>query len=96
MSISPVTVVIPNYNRIATLKGCIQSIRDTAGHPDYEIVVVDGGSDDGSLEWLEQQPDVRLLKLAERGVATAVNLEISPPTVLLPTGLGLGCRNPHE
>ncbi|MFH0944090.1 MAG: glycosyltransferase [Planctomycetota bacterium] len=77
MKVSPVTVVIPSYNRIATLKGCIQGIRDTAGHPDFEIVVVDGGSDDGSVEWLEQQPDVRLLQVQKRGVAMAVNLGIA-------------------
>jgi len=77
MQLSPVTVVIPSYNRIATLKGCIQSVRDTAGHPDFEIVVVDGGSQDGTLEWLARQPDVRLLQMDGRGVAAAVNRGIA-------------------
>ena len=77
MKIPPVTVVIPSYNRISTLLGCIQSVRDTAGHPDFEILVVDGGSDDGGLEWLEQQPDVRVIRMDERGVAAAVNSGIA-------------------
>ena len=73
----PVAVVIPNYNRINTLRPCIESIRNTAGHPDCKIIVVDGGSTDGSAEWLDAQEDVHVIHLADRGVPNAVNAGIA-------------------
>lgn len=74
---NPVAIVIPNYNRFATLRGCIESIRSTAGHDDYTIIVVDGGSTDGGREWLDEQDDVTVIDLAERGVPNAVNAGIA-------------------
>jgi len=43
-----VTVVIPTWNEAATLPSCVTSIAGEAKH--VEIVVVDGGSDDGTPE----------------------------------------------
>jgi GT2 family glycosyltransferase len=43
-----VTIIIPTRNGIATLKRCINSIRDKTAYENYQIVVVDNGSDDFS------------------------------------------------
>jgi glycosyltransferase involved in cell wall biosynthesis len=51
------------YNRISYLQRMIESAR--AGWPRHlsmEFVVVDGGSTDGTLEWLVTQPDVRVIR----------------------------------
>ena len=85
-----VTVVIPNYNGIRFLKGCLDSVRNQeADTPEYEVLVVDNGSSDGSVELLrESYPDIRVEALPENtGVCHAVNIGIkcadSPYVILL-------------
>jgi len=55
------SIVVANYNGMATLPRMLTSLR---GYPIQleEIIVVDDGSTDGSQAWLRQQhPDVRLI-----------------------------------
>ncbi|MEA3377255.1 MAG: glycosyltransferase family 2 protein [Chloroflexota bacterium] len=71
---SSVSVVIPNWNGVEHLPTCMDSLRaQTLG--DVEVIVVDNGSVDGSLELLERRyPEVRVLPLGEnRGFAAACN-----------------------
>ncbi|UCF03833.1 MAG: glycosyltransferase, partial [Deltaproteobacteria bacterium] len=53
-----VSVVLGSYNRKRFLKAAIQSIRNNEILVPYEIIVVDGGSTDGSLSWLSKQKDI--------------------------------------
>ena len=55
-----ISVVLGTYNRLSFLKLTIESIRKELKEFAYEIFVVDGGSDDGTLEWLLQQKDIVL------------------------------------
>jgi GT2 family glycosyltransferase len=52
------SVVLGSYNRKAFLKASIKSIRQNGIDVPYEIIVVDGGSSDGSLAWLVKQKDI--------------------------------------
>lgn len=63
-----VSVVLGTYNRFEVMKEAIESVRRAAGDLRYEIVVVDGGSIDGSREWLAAQHDVVLI--GQRGLLT--------------------------
>ena len=71
------SVVIPNYNGIRYLKNCLLSLQKCECE-DFEVIVVDNGSTDGS----DLLPDslklnVRLIKLNENtGFAHAVNVGI--------------------
>jgi len=83
-----VTIVIPNYNGIKFLKACMDALRGQVDAPAFEVLVVDNGSTDGSVEYLESTyPQVRLLKLATNtGFCHAVNEGIrqsQSPYVLL-------------
>lgn len=41
---------------------------------DYEFVIVDGGSDDGTIDWCKTQPDIRLIEQGELfGAVAAFN-----------------------
>jgi glycosyltransferase involved in cell wall biosynthesis len=65
-------VVFPTANRLPHLKKCVESVRAHLGGLSYEFVIVDGGSTDGTAEWLAEQEDVRLIQHGElRGCNTA-------------------------
>ena len=69
-----VAVAIPNWNGERFLPACLNSLR-AQSFGDFEVIVVDNGSTDGSLELLENRfPEVRVVSLGEnRGVAAAFN-----------------------
>jgi len=49
------TLVMPTYNRLEILKKSLQAIEDqTLSKDEYELIVVDDGSTDGTLEYLEK------------------------------------------
>jgi GT2 family glycosyltransferase len=62
-----ISVVLGSYNRKRFLKAAIQSIRNNGISVPYEIIVVDGGSTDGSLSWLNKQKDVITIVQHNRG-----------------------------
>jgi GT2 family glycosyltransferase len=53
-----VAVVLGSYNRRVLLDRAIESVRENLRGLRGEIIVVDGGSEDGSVEWLVTQKDV--------------------------------------
>lgn len=73
------SVVIPSYNELANLR---KGTLDKVGHyferkkHNYEVVVVDDGSDDGSLEFVrefvKENPKFRLIENNHTGKAGAV------------------------
>ena len=84
-----VTVVIPNYNGIKFLQDCLLSLfRQEPGTPEYDVLVVDNGSKDGSLELLQSFPQVEVVALSKNtGFCHAVNVGIrrakTPYVILL-------------
>ena len=68
MPVSPVvSVVLGSYNRKPLLKLLMESLRRELQGLDAEIIVVDGGSNDGSLAWLTRQKDVLTIVQHNRG-----------------------------
>lgn len=57
-----VSIVTGTYNRLESLKRFLTSVRKSVGIGiPYEIILVDGGSTDGTVEWLTGQNDVVLI-----------------------------------
>ncbi|MHC4513538.1 MAG: glycosyltransferase family 2 protein [Planctomycetota bacterium] len=52
------SVVTGTYNRLSMLQAMVASVREQCFAGELEVVVVDGGSTDGSKEWLLRQPDI--------------------------------------
>ena len=80
-----ISVVIPTYNRKPILEKCLKALSRQNLSADsvvtgYEIVLVDDGSTDGTLEWLEERaaefPQVRAFWQNNQGQATARNLGV--------------------
>ncbi len=71
------SVVIPNWNGVRYLPTCLDSLRSQR-LGDFEIIVVDNASTDGSRELLARDyPEVRLLALqSNRGFTGACNAGI--------------------
>lgn len=49
-----ISILILNYNTKALLEQCLNSIKSNARNIQYEIIVVDNNSSDGSVEYIEQ------------------------------------------
>lgn len=58
-----VTLVSGTYNRLPILQDMIASARrEVLSTLKMEVLLVDGGSTDGTLEWAATQPDVRVIR----------------------------------
>jgi GT2 family glycosyltransferase len=69
------SIIIVNYNACDLLKECIESIKKSINGMDYEIIVVDNNSWDGSVDMLGRCfPDVRVIANKDnKGFAKANN-----------------------
>lgn len=75
MSSPSVSVIVVNWNRRDLLRACLESLQAQTFR-DFELIVVDNGSTDGSLDLLRQAPveTVRTIENAEnRGFCAANN-----------------------
>ena len=71
-----VSIVIPNYNGKHFLEDCLRSVF-AQDIEDQEVIVVDNGSTDGSLEYLNTYPGVRTIAMDKNyGFCGAVNAGI--------------------
>lgn len=85
-----VTVVIPNYNGIKFIEDCLVAVMNqTSDTPEYDVLVIDNGSTDGSLQLVQEKyPQVQVVALPENtGFCHAVNVGIqnskTPYVILL-------------
>ncbi len=72
------SIIIVTYNNLALNQDCLQSIFRETAWPNYEVIVVDNASRDGTAEWLAEQPAreprLRVIRNAEnRGFSAANN-----------------------
>jgi len=81
-----ISVVIPTYNRKPILEKCLRAMEQQQLPADspvkaYEIVIVDDGSTDGTVSWLQENavnfPHVRLFEQDHKGPAIARNLGVT-------------------
>lgn len=71
-----ISVIVICRNARPFIESCINSIRAQT-YPSNEIIVVDGHSTDGTLEWLNEQTDLHIMPQFNQGIANARNLGIS-------------------
>jgi glycosyltransferase involved in cell wall biosynthesis len=68
-----ISIVTPVFNSIRWIELCVQSVRHALQGRNYEHIVVDGGSTDGSLDYLKQEKDIRLIPGPDKGMYDALN-----------------------
>lgn len=85
------SVVIPTYNRKPILEKCLRAMENQTLRTDgesnvegYEIVLVDDGSTDGTVEWIREHsaelPHVKLYEQNHEGAAIARNFGVQQAT----------------
>jgi O-antigen biosynthesis protein len=71
------SILIVTHNQLDYTRKCLDSLRLLTDEP-YELIVVDNGSTDGTVEYLRARADVRLIENAtNRGFPVAVNQGIA-------------------
>jgi glycosyltransferase involved in cell wall biosynthesis len=71
------SVVIPTYNRAGEIRACLDSVLLAPRCENFEVIVVDDGSSDGTAEAVERYGDgVRLIRQRNRGAGAARNAGI--------------------
>ena len=68
-----ISIVTPCFNSICWIELCVRSVRHALHGHSYEHIVCDGGSSDGTLEYLRQQNDIRLISGPDKGMYDALN-----------------------
>lgn len=60
-----VSIIILTWNGIDYTKMCLKSLKENTNYENYEIVVVDNGSSDGTIEYLRQMDGITLIENSE-------------------------------
>src|SRR5258708_20722309 len=84
------SIIVPTLDRREMLLTALASIRAQTW-PDSEIIVVDGGSTDGTVEAMRREPDICFIAGPDRGVYDAFNRGIERAT-----GDGVGVLNSDD
>src|SRR5260221_6646277 len=95
------SIVIICWNDLKVLPNCLKSIFEETRALDFEVIVADNGSTDGSVDFIRANfPAVRIVENREnlgfaqghnRGIAVAeggYDLILKPDTIILHRGLG--------
>ncbi len=67
-----VSVIVCSYNGGATLRDCLESL-GRLNYPNYEVVLVDDGSNDNTREIAAEFPNVRYIHQSNHGLSHARN-----------------------
>jgi len=74
-----ISVVICAYNAERTMDACLAALR-ALRYPDYEIIVVNDGSTDRTLEITQRYPEIRIFSQENKGLSAARNVGIANAT----------------
>lgn len=75
----PITIIIPTYNNLKLLQRCVETVLDYTAFMQYRILVIDGGSTDGTIEYLRTRKPGNAIELTciaaegNTGFAAAIN-----------------------
>lgn len=73
------TFIVPNYNKGEYINDCLDSISNQT-YKNYEVIVVDDGSTDDSLEKVKKYNSFKVLKTNRRGAGGARNCGLKEAT----------------
>lgn len=73
-----VSIIIVNWNTCEILRNCLQSIYDQTSDVQFEVIVIDNASSDGSAEMIRTDfPKIKLMENNENGVLLLQTIKAS-------------------
>jgi glycosyltransferase involved in cell wall biosynthesis len=72
ISARKISIITPSLNRVKMLKAAVQSVV-AQRYPNYEHIIIDGSSTDGTLEYIKTQPQIKFICEPDRGMYDALN-----------------------
>jgi hypothetical protein len=77
----PVSVIVLTWNCLEVTKNCLRTLLDNTTHPDFQVMVVDNGSTDGTPDWVASIDGVSLIANGENlGFVRGNNVGIEAST----------------
>ena len=71
-----ISIITPVYNGARYIEGCIETVMDQ-NHPNFEHIIVDGGSTDGTVEiinrYAAEYDHIRWVSEKDKGQSDAMN-----------------------
>jgi GT2 family glycosyltransferase len=67
-----ISIVTPCLNRLAFVRAAVESVL-AQDYPNFEHIVMDGGSTDGTLDILKEYPHLRVVSEPDQGMYDAIN-----------------------
>lgn len=55
------SIIVLTYNQLEYTMQCIDSIKTFTNKNEYELIIVDNASTDGTVEWLKKQKDIKVI-----------------------------------
>ena len=73
------SIIVCSYRGVRTLEECLKSLTKIR-YPDYEVLLVNDGTDEGVTEIAEKFPSVKHIKMEHAGLSAARNLGAAEAT----------------
>jgi glycosyltransferase involved in cell wall biosynthesis len=67
-----ISIITPSLNRVHFVQNAIHSVMEQ-NYADFEHIIMDGGSTDGTLELLSKYPHLKVTSEPDRGMYDAIN-----------------------
>jgi len=67
-----ISIITPSYNAKKFIEDCIQSVL-CQNYPNFEHIIIDGGSTDGTIEILKKYPHLKWISESDKGQSDALN-----------------------
>jgi cellulose synthase/poly-beta-1,6-N-acetylglucosamine synthase-like glycosyltransferase len=74
-----ISLIVPAYNEEKTIRSCVESLQ-ALNYPNYEVVVVDDGSTDNTLEEVSHIKGIKIIHQENQGKPKALNNGIQAST----------------
>lgn len=71
-----VSIIVPAYNCRSTIEKCVESLK-ALDYPNYEILIMDDGSTDGTGKYLDTVEGIRVMHLENGGPGRARNIGLT-------------------